>query len=195
MWNWLASLLGRYNTPHRSNGDVAHPAPQQSSTPILVPIGREQPKPELDDGAIIDFINPAGEQVAYDCGHTDFGYFEMSVYGNVCTPKGEMPRHLCRQCSREAVRHNQRCSQCGSPISIGDPIVLYPEANPLRTWHAAYVEINGHRQYLGCLDWDCCPSGGLLAGHLTRDGARFLFGGESAVAHTLKTGVAVHIDL
>lgn len=90
----------------------------------------------------------------------------------------------------------ERCCLCGSVINANDPIALYQEPNKERTWNAAYIEIENKKNYLGCLGWDCCVSGGFFSGYLREDGfVEMAFGTSNVLEEVMRTGKPIYIDL
>lgn len=161
--------------------------------PVTVPVQREPPPEGTADGLTVRILNQRGKSVRYECGHDDHAYFEIDALGKVMIPKdGRAPRMFCRACTLAYLQSTERCSRCGRPIMPGDGVAFYSGGlNEKRTWSRPYVEIDEQRAYLGCLDMDCCPSGGFFGGHLTEKGVRLAFGGNCAAGQALATGKVI----
>ncbi|MEK7500999.1 MAG: hypothetical protein AAB642_02630, partial [Patescibacteria group bacterium] len=80
-----------------------------------------------------------------------------------CTlPSDEGGPEFCFECI-EAMAI--RCAWCGKAIIIGDPITLLtPSETEFKIPEYAVVYNEEPLQLVGCLSWDCAPTGGARAG-------------------------------
>lgn len=118
------------------------------------------------------------------CGHRGARKFKLMTYGE--ETKWISQKERCPDCflayAKELII---RCALCGFPIVPGAPVVLY--------WHGSdpirkdATRVDDH--VMGCLRWDCCPSGGFFAGHWTGRGFAPAFpGGRTIAEQALATG-------
>lgn len=134
-------------------------------------------------------IVPKGDKkVRYACGHDGPKEYVGHFYGEEMEPSAEIlkTREKCPDCQVAEMKPLViRCAQCGLPIFPGAPVALYagPAAAFTKGW-ATMVD----GQYVGCLRWDCCPSGGFFSGHWTSKGFRPAFGAGSAAAMAMASG-------
>ena len=132
-----------------------------------------------------------------ECGHTGAESVEVNLWGRVealsvrdehikdqggiKTIEGE-----CLQCSFEKAKNSAiRCCLCGYAIIPGDAVAAYRKSSPaINQEVATFVGDNA----LGCLLWDCCPTGGFFAGHWTAEGFRPAFDEGTAADSTFSSG-------
>jgi hypothetical protein len=78
-----------------------------------------------------------------------------------------------------------RCCLCGYGIVEGDGVALYHKnSSGINKEVATFVGDS----VVGCLLWDCCPSGGFYAGNWTLDGFKPRFGGRTAAEESFHSG-------
>ncbi len=133
-----------------------------------------------------------GDLVPYKCGHTAHERFTLDFYGIEAAPTDERlaERADCPDCEIERVRRTSiRCALCGHVILPGEPVALYVDDRKLFKKEAWKTLADGH--VVGCMRWDCCPSGGFFSGHWTPQGFRPAFAHGSAVAEVFATGKAI----
>ncbi len=132
--------------------------------------------------------------VRYGCGHDGPADFIGIFFGQEMRPTGAAlkNREKCPDCViaplRERVIH---CALCGLAILPGEPVALYAGPKSAFRKEPGWV-VKHDGQAVGCLRWDCCPSGGFFAGHW--DGSRVVSafaGGNCAAAEAMRTGQAV----
>lgn len=76
-------------------------------------------------------------------------------------------------------RYSIRCCFCGAPIMAGSGVALYHKSSGgINMEKATFVEDNA----IGCLNFDCLPSGGFYAGWWTVNGFKSAFDGASCLA-------------
>lgn len=108
----------------------------------------------------------------YDCGHDGPSQYSLNVYGDGAMISGEKTP-LCPECIIADVKKMViRCCSCGLPIFPGNTVALYSFHRSFKHRKIAKT-IDG--ALIGCMRWDCCPSGGFMAGHWTKDGYKSLF--------------------
>jgi len=130
-------------------------------------------------------------KVKYGCGHTSWRDFHGVFYGESYGPASKKRgRDTCPECVlAKTLSLSIRCALCGLVIMPGAPVALY--AGPTSSFRKSCATKH-EGQFVGCLRWDCCPSGGFFAGHW--DGEKVLpafDGGNCAAAEALRTGRVV----
>lgn len=139
----------------------------------------------------IEITAESTERATYACGHEGAATFEVSFYGEMKKPAEAylLKRERCAACMVADARAKViRCASCGFAICPGDPVALYVDDGQFRKEWSTRVDNN---QVMGCLRWDCCPSGGFFAGHWSAGVFKPAFGGRTAVAQAYATGETV----
>lgn len=140
--------------------------------------------PKTDDR--LEIVSRSGPIKRYECGHDGASSFNLHIYGEEMA--GVEQDKSCPDCALVSVqKHFIRCALCGLYIGPGDGVVLYAGSRSIKKETATKVEMG----YLGCLRWDCCPSGGFFAGHWTKTGFKSAFIGGTAAGEAMRTGKAV----
>jgi hypothetical protein len=145
--------------------------------------------PESSDECYLQ--ETGGEKIRYRCGHSEPSKFKIFVYGIVFSPPdGDK---YCPECWLKRIKwHVIRCASCGLPILPGEPVALYSwTSRGLRFRQAA---ARHKRQYIGCMRWDCCPSGAFFSGYWSEKGFVPLFDGKTMAEETLATGREIAVD-
>jgi hypothetical protein len=127
-------------------------------------------------------------EIEYSCGHKAPSAFSLNLWGEESFEFKDT--HLCPDCWLNRFKeHTTRCVLCGLPIFPGEGVALYSEKSPdLMLKQGTKVG----ESYIGCLRWDCCPSGGFFAGHWTEEGFKPLYPeGLTAAELTFKTGSVI----
>ena len=156
MWVWLARLFGKTQTVDRTGLVSPGGLEVEVST---APAQTTLPKPTDRIRIVKASTNPR----TYDCGHTGPDRFSIDLYGLESEPFTD--RKKCPNCRVEEAKSVViRCALCGLPILPGESVAVYDERNELPYKAVAYKQ---EAFYLGCLRWDCCPSGGFYAGTWT----------------------------
>jgi len=102
----------------------------------------------------------AGSSFTAECGHESWEEVSLNVYGLGVQGSNKT---LCPDCMIEKARRDIiRCAACGLPVLPGEGVVLYHETSKLPYAHVA-THFDGDS--IGCLRWECCPSGGFFAGN------------------------------
>lgn len=97
----------------------------------------------------------------YACGHRGPRAFKVNVFGAVSRRIRQRAR--CPDCFLEhEAKRTAKCACCGLPIMHGDPVALYVPV-PAMKYLAGASQVDG--AVVGCLRWDCAPTGGFFAGH------------------------------
>jgi hypothetical protein len=93
----------------------------------------------------------------------------------------------CPECIFNSMREQAiRCALCGTGIIPGEGVALYHLSNPIP--HLELATRVGE-SVIGCLGWNCCPSGAFFAGHWTEEGFRSAFkSGNCLATEVLVTG-------
>lgn len=144
-----------------------------------------------------EIIPKSDKKVRYKCGHDGWKDYVGHFFGDEMDPSKEMSksREECPDCQIASIKPlTRRCALCGLPIMPGSPVALYggPNAAFNKAWT---TEVDG--QAMGCMRWDCCPSGGFFAGHWTGEKFRSAFGanaGMVAAAAAMETGNMVIVS-
>jgi hypothetical protein len=88
-----------------------------------------------------------------------------SVFGLRPIQYNEVP---CPECIFKSMKeHAVRCALCGTGILPGEGVALYHSSGPIPHFELA-TKVG--KCVVGCLGWNCCPSGGFFSGHWTEDG-------------------------
>ncbi len=153
---------------------------------------KELPEP-TDICALVDV---SGVETDYQCGHRHPDHFAVNLYGEkfCLTDKKLAERQLCANCHLEMLKKFAiRCAKCGFAIMPGDGVALYCFNKKLfkKTAWITLVGDDKEKDVIGCLRWDCCPSGGFFAGHWTGERFKPAFVGGSAAAEAMRTGKVV----
>jgi len=150
--------------------------------------GPEEPAEALE--AKHDEIRPvaaSGEMKDFGCGHRGPKLYDLDLYGQVMRHNGKVP-DKCGECLTAELRAAScRCALCGLIIMPGDPVALYGPSSEFKRERVTRVRSG----VLGCLRWDCCPSGAFFAGHWTGKGLRPAFpDGVTVVEQVFASGQA-----
>lgn len=142
----------------------------------------------------LEVIPESDKKVRWGCGHMAWKKFFMNFWGERQYPARHVfrGRRLCPDCALEIFRRESiRCVLCGLAILPGHPVACYGGGEGLRTDIATRTDKG---DWLGCLRWNCCPSGGFFAGHW--NGKKFIGAfdeGRAAAAEVFATGKAVAV--
>ncbi len=153
---------------------------------VVASVGGGQRKlPQSEDECRV--VQCAGDRRDYACGHAGAERFAVSIYGE--RTKEVEQEERCPECFVAWMRgFCIRCALCGLPIFPGEGVALYaPRGEGLRLDIATRVEDS----VIGCLRWDCCPSGGFFAGYWTENGFKPAFGGETGAEKAFSTNSTV----
>ncbi len=132
--------------------------------------------------------------VRYGCGHDGPADYIGVFFGQEMRPSAEAlkSRKKCPACVIEPLREATiHCALCGLAILPGEPVALYAGPKSAFRKEPGWV-VKHDGQAIGCLRWDCCPSGGFFAGHW--DGRQVIPAfpdGGCAAAECLRTGKVV----
>ncbi len=159
-------------------------------------------KPSLDGGLQslpkatdrVEVIDRSEGRQVYACGHEDADRFDLELYGERQRFNDAYfkDKPYCGDCLLKFVMEGSiRCAACGLIIRDDDPVALYSSGDGLGRYPSTLVD----GQYVGCMRWDCCPSGGFFSGHWTSQGFKPLFAsGNSVVGEVFATGEPVFIQ-
>jgi len=181
MISFLKKLFGRKN-----NGPAR----------IGVVVSTHEAKPMPDPTDTCAVVDVSGPEVDYECGHRHPERFMIDLYGMKIglNEEGLAERKLCANCHLVKLKSATiRCAKCGFVIMPGDGVALYCYDRKLfkKTGWITFVGEGREKSVIGCLRWDCCPSGGFFAGHWTGDQFQSAFAGGSAAAEAMRTGQVV----
>lgn len=111
---------------------------------------------------------------SYACGHKGPPIFGLIIYGEVIKTT-EKQEDYCPDCALRVLKNKTIfCCLCGLPIQpVGHPVALYDsESADVVKSKATFLD---ERTVIGCMRWNCCPTGGFFAGHWTEDGFKPAF--------------------
>lgn len=131
-----------------------------------------------------------------ECGHMGSKEFEFDIWGNAHKfglKKEQIKKRdgtsiaegICPKCYFEKLKQVAiRCCLCGYGILPDDGIALYhKDSNGINSEVATFVGESA----IGCLLWDCCPSGGFFAGYWTFNGFKPAFEGQTGAERAFST--------
>lgn len=152
------------------------------------PKGMPEPK-----GDIIEAVPDSDERIAFDCGHEGAVKFHYVIFGERIEADEKRMRELhdrCPDCIVDEMRQDIiRCARCGHFILPGQDVAVYFSGRGLKKKWSTRTPDGG---YIGCMRWECCPTGGLFAGRwLGREGFKPAFEHGSAMMQAFKTGKPV----
>lgn len=176
----LRKIFGREKKSHRMGVVASTHEPEQMPEPT-------------DTCAVVDVSGPEAD---YECGHRHPERFALNLYGEKIemTDEGYSARKFCANCHlAELKKLIIRCAKCGFHIMPGDGVALYCYDKKLfkKSERITFVGEGDEKGVIGCMRWDCCPSGGFFAGHWTGDHFQSAFAGGSAAGEALRTGQVV----
>lgn len=188
MFKWISKLFSR-----------KQPSQKQSGLVLVASTRKPRPMPTPTDTCTVE--NKNGEEVEYECGHRHAERFTVNIFGEpiTFTDAGYAIRELCAECFLARLRTGLiRCALCGFPIMPGDPVAVYGNNKKLfkKEWMTTVGEGKDEdKGVIGCLRWDCCPSGGFFSGHWMGDHYVPAFEGGNIADEVFRTGQAVYVDL
>lgn len=132
-----------------------------------------------------------GKKIDYACGHQDAIEFKLDLYGMPsCRKRKGMEPTYCADCLLAEIKKvSIRCGLCGYDIMPGHEVALYVDDKKHFPHQAWKTLVDG--QVVGCMRWDCCPSGGFLSGRWTTQGYKPLFTHGSIAGEAFATGKPV----
>jgi hypothetical protein len=143
------------------------------------------------DTCEIEFSPGENNNKDYKCGHSAPGKYFINLYGDRF---GEFDDEQdCPDCLLvKILAVTIRCALCGLPIVPGRPVAVYsPRSKGLRL----DIATRDGNSVLGCMRWDCCPSGAFYAGHWTGTALKSAFEEETLVQQVIATGHPIAVDL
>lgn len=167
--------------------------------------GEKSERPNFFDNETIEFKEVSEFVLTFnECGHRGPREFKFDIWGNThtYTLKPELIKQVdgaeatngyCPRCFFEEMKKAAiRCCLCGHAILPGEGVALYHKnSKGVNKNVATYVGDSA----IGCLLWNCCPSGGFFAGYWTFDGFKPVFGGETASGRALSSGEMIISDV
>ncbi len=160
---------------------------------IVAATTREEPPPRPDPTDTLACVGESGWKVKFACGHKAPRRFKIDFYGEVREPAKEVlkRRERCGPCAAAWLKDiSIRCALCGCAILPGEGVAAYADDPSYK--EAWKTRIGSDKDgVLGCMGWDCCPSGGFFAGHWTLDGFRPAYAHGSAMSEAIATGKPV----
>jgi len=178
----LSAMLIAYRR-HRGLADPVQQGQELTlaySTKPVTPETRASKLPESNDKIVV--TQQSNKEHMFECGHVGPKAFTINVYG---LEGGEITaKEMCPECIMSVMRARWiRCALCGLPIMSGTGVAIYGSGEGIREDIATKTPSG---DFMGCMRWDCCPSGGFYGG--TWDGKQFqsAFDGRSAVQQAYK---------
>jgi len=192
VWNAWKEWRGKRKMCSQSDCALKTTGGMVVTAQVNGPKGMPEPK-----GDTIEAVPDSDERIAYDCGHRGPIKFHFDIFGEAIETDERRLREehaCCPDCIVAEMRLDIiRCALCGHFISPGMPVAAYGEGSDIRVEWATRIPDGG---YIGCMRWDCCPSGGFFAGHwLGRGGFRPAFEHGCAAAEAMATGEMVVGDI
>lgn len=184
----LRILFKKPQAPHTSPDEKLPDVCGPDGEMILASMGpeKEAPLPEPNDD--IQIIGQSNDATLNECGHEGPKWYQLDVYGLPSIKIDD--RKICPACLIDYIRtYFTRCSLCGLLIQPGDGVALYSELSNSLKYKAVAARVGN--SFVGCLRWDCCPSGGFFAGYWTGQGFQSAFSapGEDADPETTEKAV------
>lgn len=98
---------------------------------------------------------------ATECGHKTKIKNSVTAFGQTTVTQVPVNKDgtttYCHECLEKMAI---RCTWCGHPIFIGDPITLYsPRDKSKKMPDYAVLHSKEHNSYVGCLRWECAETG------------------------------------
>lgn len=143
--------------------------------------------PEGDEVDTVMLGKGEGPMRGYPCGHTGYSRFTVFLFGREAEVDSKQSP-MCHKCTVAFLQeHTIRCAACGADIAPGSPVALYSDSS--KSLGRRDVGRKVGNSWIGCMLWDCCPSGGFYAGHWTARGFMPAFAsGLAAAVHAAQTG-------
>jgi hypothetical protein len=90
-----------------------------------------------------------------------------------------------------------QCAYCDELIVIGDPVTTYFPVVGEEGFPEGFLDRATHTRYgfVGCLNMDCCPTGGFFAGHWTGETIQSPFAAGVAAAQAMVSGDMIVSDM
>ena len=123
--------------------------------------GKEERKMATSDE--IKLVDCSKETRQFSCGHEGPISFNYDIYGDhIETDKESLSQsEKCGDCIvAEMKKDIIQCCFCGQPIFPGSQVALYGGGKGIRKkWTTKHKG-----SAIGCMAWECCPSGGFFGG-------------------------------
>ena len=163
---------------HTPDPDIVGPAGER----VVVSVGPEcRSLPTPHD--TVSLVQQSAETVLCECGHHGPASYSIDAYGTVFS--GINNHRWCPDCLIFMFQEKAtRCALCGHVICPGDGVALYGDDSGALTYKHVSTKVGD--AFVGCMRWDCCPSGGFFAGHWTEEGFQSAF---------VVTGELTHPDM
>lgn len=151
-------------------------------------------RPPSDECRVIPLTD---ELVRWACGHDAPARFRHDFYGTVREPKDEVfeEKEDCGDCMLALnERFVIRCVLCGHAIFPGEPVAAYGDDRRFKKTWKTYAD-EERTVVIGCMRWDCCPSGGFFSGTWTGRGIKSPFKTGSAAGDAFAAGEPVFVNI
>lgn len=141
--------------------------------------GTKRPLPPSSDA--FEVVESAWLQRRYHCGHRGPRWVIINTYGQLT--KKITGWGMCPTCLIAKLKaHIIRCALCGLPVVPGDGVALYAEGTKGLRLEATKLDDGSA---IGCMRWDCYPSGGFFAGNWSEQGFVPRFEGRTAAGDAM----------
>lgn len=161
------------------SGKLIAETPSSDGLIVLASVGPERtPVVPDQDPTIVDWAETTVEERprwrfwqrpstprTYNCGHTGPRNFVLRIWGREVKVNPNVSDERCPDCSLEELRSQTfRCCLCGLAVIPGEPVAVY-DTGSVQPKDFEFMVVEGYA--LGCMNWNCCPSGGFFAGNWT----------------------------
>lgn len=143
--------------------------PSTGSLSVFASVGPErEPMPYTQDPSILDWMEVKTKwwfwflkRRRYSCGHIGPRAYRIRIWGMEFKPTHKV---RCPDCDLKKIQEVAiRCCLCGFPILPGDGVALY-DADSIAEKNYP-IKLLGNSLAIGCMRWNCCPSGGFFSGY------------------------------
>jgi hypothetical protein len=161
------------------NGKIVMEVPSTDGL-VVIATSRPEPSPIIpeQDPAIVDWVETGAQNNpwwrfwrrpnpsrVYGCGHTGPRHFVLRIWGREIGVAPKAAGKHCPDCSlKELQSQSFRCCLCSLAVIPGNPVAVY-DAGSIQPKGFEFKVIEGYA--LGCMDWNCCPTGGFYGGNWT----------------------------
>lgn len=184
MFGWISRVLARLR-----------PSSKQPRLVMVASTQEPKPMPTPTDTCTVE--NKMGQEVEYKCGHRHAERYVLSLFGEIIEFKDVSfaKRELCADCNLARLRLGLiRCVICGFAIWPGDPVAVYADSRKFKKEWKTTVSKDKKDRVIGCMRWECCPSGGFFSGHWMGNHFAPAFTTGSAAAEAFLTGKPVLVN-
>lgn len=197
MFGWISRMWMRLkgsSTPTES-ASTHEPKPPADVLMMVASSQESKSMPPPSDTCTVE--NKTGQEIEYNCGHRCAKQFTISLFGESLEPSdaGHAQSELCAECLLAKLRPSIiRCALCGFGIMPGDRVAAYADNGKFKKEWKTTIGDGEKKGVIGCMRWECCPSGGFFAGHWMGDHFVSAFAAGCMVAEVFQAGKSMHVD-